>query len=93
MLERQVQRQGFLVSALVHLVVLMVLIARPAPDRTGFSDASPSARTQGPRVFLPPPEELRRLAPQPRTPIPQPTPPPAAAGKDRDQRGSALDGA
>lgn len=84
MLDRQAQRQGFLASALVHLVMLMVLIARPAPDpaRTGLSEASPSALTQGPRLFLPPPEELRRLA-LPRTPIPRPTPPPAAANKDR----------
>jgi TonB family protein len=84
-LDRQVQRQGFLVSALVHLVALMVLIARPAPDpaRKGLSEASPSALTQGPRLFLPPPEELRRLALQPRTPTPRPTPPPAAANKDR----------
>lgn len=33
MLERQVQRQGFLVSALVHLVVLLLMLSgRPVLD-------------------------------------------------------------
>lgn len=65
MLDRPAQRRGFLVSALVHLVVLMVLIARPVADGrlTEPAGASASPPTRGQRVFLPPPEELRRLLP------------------------------
>ncbi len=90
MLDRPAQRQGFLVSALVHLIVLVVLTGRPArdPGPTGLSDVPVPARTQG-RVFLPPPDELRRLLPArppaARAPAPSApaTPPPPKRLKDR----------
>jgi TonB family protein len=92
------QRQGFLVSALVHLVVLMTLASHPKLGEGTAPDESPPP-TLGPRIFLPPKAELRRLFPTPppapqaaRTmpvPIPVPTSPPAA--KDRISVGAPTD--
>jgi len=56
--ERSGQRQGLLVSALLHLAVLMGLAAHPVLDGPHVA-APPLARS--PRVFLPRPGELRRL--------------------------------
>jgi len=77
------QRQGFLVSAIVHLTLLMLLVAyRPAPRTPGEVDLNTLERKD--IVFLPPPSVLRQLLPTPRPAarppaIPAPTPPPAQA--------------
>jgi periplasmic protein TonB len=98
-LERFDQRQGFLISALVHLMVLMSLVSHPNFGRR--KETAPSPETPPPsgrRVFVPSPEELRRLIPvQPRAarprpaPAPQPTPPPAGKLKDRISIGPPSD--
>jgi len=74
------QRQGFLVSAIVHLTLLMILVSRPGtgPEPPAGEEPEPVApeeRRQA--VFLPPPEVLRQLAP--RVATPRPTPPPPVA--------------
>jgi len=84
------QRQGFLISAIVHLSMLMILVSR-VPDEA--PKTAESALPQTARVFMPPPSVLRQLAPaRPRsqTPIPpaipQPPPvpkPPTDVKKDR----------
>jgi protein TonB len=77
------QRQGFLVSAIVHLTLLMLLIAhRPAPRKPDEID--PNTLERKDLVFLPPASVLRQLVPMPspaaRPPaIPAPAPPPAQA--------------
>ena len=80
------QRQGFLVSAIVHVVILSMLASqadkkRPVPQRV--AQAEPRAE----RVFLPPPDVLRQLAPRPPAPTPAapklPQPPPEPKSKDR----------
>jgi protein TonB len=89
------QRQGFLVSAIVHLAILMTLASRPpAPTRPEpLAVASPSP----PRaVLLVPDKELLRQyvkPPQPAVPrpIPVPTPPPAPDQKDRISIGPPSD--
>jgi TonB family protein len=79
------QRQGFLMSAIVHLMIMMALINRV----TGRP--KPAAQTEGlppvkERIFMPSRELLRQLAPPSarRTPTPTPTPPPAQA-RPRDR--------
>jgi protein TonB len=85
------QRQAFLVSATVHLMLLTILsskefrpASKPEPPRDDLSRAR--------RVLLPPPDVLRQVVPprsvQPRppaaAPAPVPTPPPPEAkAKDR----------
>jgi protein TonB len=88
------QRQGFLVSAIVHLAILMTLASRPpAPIPTEpLVEASPPP----PRaVLLTPDRELLRqyLKPQPAVPrsVPVPTPPPAPDRKDRISIGPPSD--
>ena len=89
MLERSGQRQGFLVSALLHLVVLMGLahlVLDRRPTEPPGAEASPLAKRE--RVFLPPAEELRRLITVPHTrprpePVPRATPPPPTTRKER----------
>jgi protein TonB len=77
------QRQGFLVSAILHLTLLMLLIAyRPAPRKPAEIDLNTLERKD--IVFLPPPAVLRRLLPVPppaarSQAVPAPTPPPALA--------------
>jgi TonB family protein len=93
------QRQGFLVSALVHLVVLMTLASHPKLGERQAPEQSPPPDA-GPRVFLPPQAELRRLFPKPTpvppmarpvpTPAPVATPPPPSA-KDRISVGAPTD--
>jgi len=88
------QRQGFLVSAVIHLALLMMLVnAAPALRRPTPLDPSTLERKE--LVFLPPPALLRQLAPalprRPRT-TPAPTPPPAdEAKKDRMSVGPPSD--
>jgi protein TonB len=92
------QRQGFLVSAILHLTLLMVLIAHPVTPRKP-DEIDPSTLERKDLVFLPPAAVLRQLAPKlppgvrPR-PIPAPTPPPAQAqpqAKDRISVGPPTD--
>jgi protein TonB len=79
------QRQGFLVSSIVHLMLMMALINR----LTSHPKAKDQTSALGPvkeHIFLPSRELLRQLAPPParRSPAPVPTPPPAQArAKDR----------
>jgi periplasmic protein TonB len=84
------QRQGFLLSGLVHVIMITLLIRtaiQPAPLTPSVSPAvPPSPRPRA--VFLPPPAELRRLAPPaPRRPgprpVPAPTPPPVREARDK----------
>jgi protein TonB len=92
--ERFDQRQGFLVSALVHLVVLMTLASHPRLLEQPAARPSPLPET-GPKVFLPPQAELRRLFPKalaPRSaPTPAPAPPPKPSQKDRISVGAPTD--
>jgi periplasmic protein TonB len=89
------QRQGFLLSALVHLVILMSLASHP---RVGEKETAPSPdpNAAARKVFLPPPAVLRKLMPAPAqravrpptaapapVPAPRPTPPPAPEAKDK----------
>jgi protein TonB len=80
-------RQGFLVSAVVHLTLLTLLVSW-APEESEVVADEPEAR-QTSRVFMPPAEVLRQMAPAP-APKPRvaavPAPTPAATpatGKDR----------
>ena len=81
------QRQGFLMSAIVHLMLMMALINRV----TSHSKAKDPTTAVGPvkeHIFLPSRELLRQLAPpsarRAPAPTPKPTPAPAQArAKDR----------
>jgi TonB family protein len=90
------QRQGFLVSAIVHVTMLMILISGEHKPRK-IEEIDPALLERKSLVFLPRPESLRQALPpalQPtpptvatpppavRTPVP-PTPPPPPSGKDR----------
>jgi TonB family protein len=85
------QRQGFLVSAIIHLTLLMLLLAyRPSPRKPDEIDLNTLERKD--IVFLPPAAVLRRLVPMPpparpqAVPAPTPAPaqpPPSAQKKDR----------
>jgi TonB family protein len=81
------QRQGFLVSAIVHLLIMMVLVSRPAPRKAAPETESLSPKERRQAVFLPPPEVLKQLvpmpAPRPTPVVPRPAPTPPPAGKDR----------
>jgi len=76
------QRQGFLVSAILHLTILMILISHPPTPRRP-DEIDPSTLERKNLVYLPPAAEIRKLLPQQRrptaapTPAPAPTPPPA----------------
>ena len=87
-MERLDQRQGFLVSAVVHLMILTILSStpfrNPAQDPVADESARPQVRN---RLFLPPPEVLREMLPKP-APPPKPAatpapPPPSSDAKDR----------
>lgn len=71
-MDRLNQRQGFLVSAIVHLLILSILGSRVQTPRKPQTDEPPSRLAQEPKVFLPPREVLRQLAPRP---SPSPVPP------------------
>lgn len=72
------QRQGLLISAIVHVVILSMLSARPEKREPPVPVAQAEARAE--RVFMPPPEVLRQLAPRPpaqaRPAAPRPPEPP-----------------
>ena len=89
------QRQGFLVSAMVHLVMLMILVSRPpAPTEAGRARPRPAgadgaglpAAARGLRQLLPRRAPRRRR----RHPAPAPTTPPPARREGPDQRRAAL---
>jgi TonB family protein len=96
------QRQGFLVSAAIHLTLLMILIAHPPSPNPSSERIDPSTLERKDLVFLPPREVLRRLVPAPKrmappvplpnvVPAPQAVPlpvPPAETKKDRVSVGS-----
>jgi hypothetical protein len=64
------QRQGFLVSAILHLTILMMLIAHP-PTAKKPDEIDPSTLEKKNLVYLPPAAEIRKLLPpQPRRPAP-----------------------
>jgi len=90
------QRQGFLASAVVHMVMLTILWSGPNPpeEAPATPQASPPPRVSQ-KVFLPPPEVLRQLRqarPMPLQPRPAATPtPPPAKGKDRISIGAPSD--
>src|SRR2546425_9967522 len=80
--ERINQRQGFLVSAILHLTILMILVSHPPIPRRGPEKIDPSTIERKELVFLPPPAVLRQLAPVPvpranSRPGPEVAPPPA----------------
>jgi TonB family protein len=81
------QRQGFLVSTVVHLVVLTALWSKPpSAPRPPIPLPQPEEPRVSQRVFLPPPAVLRQLVPAPPPtppPRPLPTPPPEPAKKNR----------
>jgi len=94
--ERFDQRQGFLISALTHLVIIMSLASRNnlAARKAELAPTQPTPEVSR-RVFMPPADVLRRLAPRPApppaahpTPVPAPTPPPK--GKDRISIGAPV---
>ena len=94
-MQRFDRRQGFLVSAVVHLMILTILASRPpfVPRRPlPVLEEPPEPRMT---VFLPPPETLRRLAPAaPPAPAPRPAPTPEPrrdASKDRISIGPPSD--
>jgi protein TonB len=88
------QRQGFLFSAIAHLVILMALGSNP-PVPTS-PEAVPQASPQPPRaaLIMPDREVLRQyLRPQPSVPkaVPTATPPPPPDRKDRISIGPPSD--
>ena len=93
-MERLNQRQGFLVSAIVHLAVLMALASRGGPVSPS-KEPAPQPSAPPPRaVLLVPDQELLRqyLTPKPAVPKALPTPPPPAPNrKDRISIGPASD--
>jgi len=88
------QRQGFLVSAILHLTILMMLIAHPPTPRKP-DEIDPSTLERKNLVYLPPAAEIRKLLPpQARRPAPAPTPvptPPPANQKNRISIGPPSD--
>jgi periplasmic protein TonB len=93
------QRQGFLVSTILHLTILMILVSRPyKAGEQRRDEADPTQYERKDTVFLPPPAVLKQLAPRPMppraapTPRPAPTPPPEdASKKDRISVGPPSD--
>jgi len=85
MLDRLDQRQGFLVSAVAHLVIVTILSSvAPVPARPPEPGPPSSLPPERSRVFLPPPEVLRELVPPALVPRPRPAPTPRPeAPKDR----------
>ncbi len=89
------QRQGFLVSAVLHLALLMMLIAHPPLSARKTEQVDVAKLEKKDLVFLPPPAALRRLLPPssrppiPAQPRPQPTPAPGEK-KDRISIGPPI---
>jgi len=90
------KRQGFLVSAILHVTILMILISSPPKPRTP-EVFDPKSLERKDVVFLPPAAMLREMLPPSRrsdaprpAPTPVPTPPPAQT-KDRISVGPPSD--
>ncbi len=85
--QRVNQRQGFLLSAIVHLTLLMIVLAQP-PSTRAPEDLSELERREV--VFLPPAEVLRQLFPAPAAPARSrpavPTPPPQSQDPTKKDR-------
>jgi len=86
------QRQGFLVSLIAHLTLIMMILSRQPGSPT--SDVPPSSlppSSQTARVFVPPAEVLKQVLPPTalRPPAPRPVPPPPSA-KDRISIGPPI---
>jgi TonB family protein len=83
------QRQGFLVSAIVHLSFLMLLMSGVVKAPEPAPEEAPSPPPPSARVFIPPPAVLRELRPTPapaaprRDAKPEPPPTPIPNAKDR----------
>jgi protein TonB len=82
--ERLDQRQGFLISALAHLAIIMALASRmnPVSSRAEAPSSSEPAEVSRRVLLLPPPKDIlppRKVSPRS---VPAPTPPPAST-KDR----------
>jgi len=72
------QRQGFLVSAILHLTILMILISHP-PSPLRIPDEIDPRTLERREVVLLSASQLRQLLPQPRRPAdPVPAPAPVA---------------
>ena len=89
-MQRINQRQGFLVSAVIHLTLLMILVSAD-PKLFEPKELEPSELEHREVVFLPRPEVLRQLAPAPPPgavprPAPAPTPPPPAPPQDPNKK-------
>ena len=90
--ERSSKRPSFLVSALVHVIMITLLIRTATAPEIVAVPPPATAPTPAPRaVFLPPAAELRKLAPAlpprpaaPAVPVPTPVPtPPPREARDR----------
>jgi TonB family protein len=79
------ERQGFLISAMVHLVVLMSLVSHPLRPVGKEETPPPPPPSRAQTVFMPPQAVLRQLLPpSSRPPMrPRPTPPPPEAAPER----------
>ena len=93
-MQRFNQRQGFLVSAILHLTILMILVSLPPMPRT--PDAiDPKMLERKEIVFMPSSDQLRQMLPpaqRPATPAPTPVPtPPPSQAKDRISVGPPSD--
>jgi TonB family protein len=79
------QRQGFLVSAIVHLSMLMILVSA-VPKEAAKKEETTLPKTA--RVFMPPPSVLRQMQPsrpQPAKPLAPAIPQPPPVEKPRDE--------
>ena len=88
-MQRINQRQGFLVSAVIHLTFLMMMVSAD-PKLFETSELEPSELEHREVVFLPRPEVLRQLAPPPPPgavprPAPAATPPPPQDPSKKDR--------
>jgi len=59
------QRQGFLVSTILHLTILMILVSRQYQPGKAADQADPTQYERKETVFLPPASLLKQLAPRP----------------------------
>ena len=89
-MQRINQRQGFLVSAVIHLTLLMILVSAD-PKLFEHPEPEPSELEHREVVFLPRPEVLRQLAPAPPAsavprPAPAATPPPPDPPRDPNKK-------
>lgn len=96
-MDRFDRRQGFLASALIHLLAMSLLLSTAGRDLRVLAPEAAAPTEVRSRVFLPPPEVLSQFRPQPPpppAPRPVPTPPPqppAEGAKDRISIGAPSD--